>query len=73
MPPQVSIRAHAACRRVLHWGVNEWNKPDEAYWPAGTVAVDAQAVQTPFEGGTSVKISIPEVRCCDMSSVYNCF
>jgi hypothetical protein len=60
---QVSIRARNACRRVLHWGANEWNRPDESYWPAGTVPQDAKAVQSPFVDGTTVSLTIPEAVC----------
>ncbi len=35
----------------LHWGVNNWTKPEEKYWPAGTVAwSDGKAVETPLDG-----------------------
>jgi hypothetical protein len=38
----------------LHWGVNGFNQPDEAYWPAGTFLVNGTgpAVETPFTGPT---------------------
>lgn len=33
----------------LHWGVINWNKPNEAYWPSGsTLWSDNTAVETPF-------------------------
>jgi len=36
---------------ALHWGVNGWDTPAEAYWPAGTVDWgDGQAVETPLDG-----------------------
>lgn len=34
---------------ILHWGVNGWNKPIEAYLPAGSVYhTDGKAARTPF-------------------------
>ncbi|MDA3944249.1 MAG: hypothetical protein PF694_12010 [Bacteroidetes bacterium] len=34
----------------LHWGVNDWNLPNELYWPAGTQAWnDGLAVQSPLQ------------------------
>lgn len=33
----------------LHWGVNNWTKPHEDYWPAGSqLWNDEVAIQTPF-------------------------
>ncbi|MCF8365668.1 MAG: T9SS type A sorting domain-containing protein [Bacteroidales bacterium] len=38
----------------LHWGVNGFNQPIEAYWPQGTFLVNetGPAVETPFIGPT---------------------
>ena len=45
------MKTHSDC--VLHWGLSRrltgaWQRPPEAFWPAGTVAVDAHAVHTPL-------------------------
>ena len=39
----------------LHWGVNGFNPPNEAYWPEGTYLVNGTgpAVETPFIGPNS--------------------
>jgi alpha-glucan,water dikinase len=47
----IGIEAAAEC--VLHWGLvrdtgGAWQRPPEAYWPAGTTGFDASAVRTPF-------------------------
>nr|NQU93927.1 hypothetical protein [Bacteroidota bacterium] len=36
----------------LHWGVNDWNSPDPAYWPEGSYLFGGSgpAVQSPMEG-----------------------
>ncbi len=35
----------------LHWGVNGWQVPPQAYWPAGTQPFgDGHAVQPPLSG-----------------------
>jgi len=37
----------------LHWGVNGWTKPAEAYWPDGTTPwADGKAVDTKLQGPT---------------------
>jgi hypothetical protein len=34
----------------LHWGINDWNLPNEFYWPSGTQAWnDGLAVQSPLQ------------------------
>ncbi len=33
----------------LHWGVNGWQRPIDAYLPANTVKTTGQAVETPFQ------------------------
>ena len=35
--------------RALHWGLDGWAAPPADAWPPGTTAVDAKAVNTPFE------------------------
>lgn len=48
---QDEITIFADAPAALHWGVNGWSLPDEAYWPAGTVAwSDGKAVETPMDG-----------------------
>ena len=39
----------------LHWGVNGWNQPDEAYWPDGSYLFGGSgpAVQSPMTGPNS--------------------
>ncbi|MBK9290884.1 MAG: hypothetical protein IPM52_04570 [Bacteroidetes bacterium] len=45
----VSQDANMSTNARLHWGVNNWTKPDEAYWPAGTTLwTDNVAARTPF-------------------------
>jgi len=39
--------------RALHWGLDGWAAPPAAAWPAGTTAVDAKAVNSPFEADGS--------------------
>jgi len=36
----------------LHWGVNNWNQPNAAYWPAGSYLFNGSgpAVQSPMNG-----------------------
>ena len=53
--------ANGAAGIVLHWGVGDWNKPIEAYLPAGSVYhSDNKAARTPFklnaDGKYEVKI-----------------
>lgn len=48
-------------RRVLHWAVDDWQKPDQAIWPAGTVSVDDKAVQTPVHEGARIQMTLPKV------------
>ncbi|KAG1651168.1 hypothetical protein FOA52_009489 [Chlamydomonas sp. UWO 241] len=57
------ITCDEAKKRNLHWGVDEWQKPAEATWPAGTFPVDDKAVQTPFEGGRKIVITVPSAEC----------
>lgn len=36
----------------LHWGVNGWNQPNNAYWPSGSYLYEGgPAVQSPFTSG----------------------
>jgi len=45
------ITIHAEGPGWLHWGVNGWQRPDEVYWPAGTVDWgDGLSVETPLDG-----------------------
>jgi len=39
--------------RSLHWGLDGWSAPPADVWPAGTTAVDAKAVQSPFDADGS--------------------
>ena len=47
---------------VLHWGVNGidgegWQQPLQSYWPAGTVAANDVAVETPLDGPNANNIA----------------
>lgn len=44
----------------LHWGVNQWLRPDNAYWPANTSLwqTTGPAVETPFGGLTQCQIKL---------------
>ncbi len=46
------VDSQATANSFLHWGVTvdgvNWNAPIAAYQPAGTVAFDSHAVETPF-------------------------
>ncbi|HMM11328.1 MAG TPA: fibronectin type III domain-containing protein, partial [Bacteroidales bacterium] len=45
----VSQDANMSSNARLHWGVNNWTKPNEAYWPSGTTLwTDNIAARTPF-------------------------
>ncbi|MCE1202948.1 MAG: fibronectin type III domain-containing protein [Bacteroidia bacterium] len=45
----VSQDASMSTNARLHWGVNNWTRPNEAYWPAGTtIWTDNVAARTPF-------------------------
>jgi hypothetical protein len=45
----VSGDANMQAASRLHWGVNQWTKPNEVYWPAGSqLWSDGVAVQSPF-------------------------
>ncbi len=45
----VNQDANMSANARLHWGVNNWTKPNEAYWPAGTTLwTDNVAARTPF-------------------------
>src|SRR4051794_22228000 len=65
----VGMKTHSDC--VLHWGLSRrlagaWQRPPEAYWPAGTTPVDACAVHTPLasneQGERQVAIQL-ELPC----------
>ena len=45
-----TVTVYAPAAGALHWGVDGWQAPPAEYQPAGTVAWDAQAVETPLEG-----------------------
>lgn len=47
---------------LLHWSVNEWDMPDGAHWPPGTVQAGDRAVQTPFDAQNTVVVRFPSVR-----------
>ena len=63
LPLQVDISTFPGTpgRRVLHWAVDDWQKPDQAIWPAGTVSVDDKAVQTPVHEGARIQMTLPKV------------
>jgi len=43
----------------LHWGVNNFTTPINAYWTAGTTLyTDNKAVETPFEGTDTLRINL---------------
>ena len=44
-----TITIWAEKKADLHWGVNDWTKPQECYWPEGTTPwQDGKAVDTPM-------------------------
>ncbi len=55
--PSVAITisiGHCTKSGKLHWGVNGWKQPIQAYWPAGTTPWgDGAAVESPLEGPDS--------------------
>ena len=60
---QVEVVAdHPRPELVMHWAVEDWRLPARGVWPPGTVQAGDGAVQTPFQGGQSVKLLFPEVR-----------
>eukprot|EP00798_Chlamydomonas_sp_ICE-L_P020029 gene20029-26745_t len=59
----VSIVCGESKDRVLHWGIDDWTKPDESFWPADTNPFDEKAVQSTFQGGTTVNMTIPKENC----------
>lgn len=63
----VDITATRARPMMLHWAINGWELPPEAWRPEGTIQVDGKAVQTPFAGGERMHISFPAVS----SSCWN--
>lgn len=43
----------------LHWGVNSWSTPNNAYWPAGTqLHGGGPAVQSPMSGPNNEQLTI---------------
>jgi alpha-glucan, water dikinase len=57
--------------RALHWGLDGWAAPDAAVWPAGTVAVDDKAVQTPFPAdGSALTIAFPDADAAPSAVVF---
>lgn len=55
---------------MLHWAINDWEKPPSSVRPPGTVDTDGSALQTPFDGGEYVKLTFAEV-CSLPTAMYH--
>ncbi|MDZ7262085.1 MAG: alpha-amylase family glycosyl hydrolase, partial [candidate division KSB1 bacterium] len=40
----------------LHWGVNGWKQPIQAYWPPGSTPFDIASIESPLSGPDANKI-----------------
>jgi hypothetical protein len=46
-----AIKIYSKKPGYLHWGVNDWNVPDDNFWPQGSIAWgDERAIESPLQG-----------------------
>ncbi|GAB4813755.1 hypothetical protein N2152v2_000801 [Parachlorella kessleri] len=57
------VADHPRPELVMHWAVEDWRLPARGVWPPGTVQAGDGAVQTPFQGGQSIKLLFPQDTC----------